>query len=150
MVAAIGALAGPISAVQASNASIVATFRGANARLNADEAAVARAVTAYRRNHRSRRVIAALRHEVRDIRRVNRKIKRQRASTRKGRRGKADVTKGLSLIANAYATLANDIRKARAGHPVPQSRINATVASDERGRAKLLTGLRLLGARIRS
>jgi hypothetical protein len=146
--ASCAALAGPIAAAQASNAGIVSTFRAANPHLNADEAAVKSAVKAYKRDRRAGRVIRALRHEVRDIRALNRSLKHQRASTRKGRRGKAQLTRGLTLIGNAYAALANDIQKARAGHPVPAATINATVASDRKGRAKLLAGLRLLGVRV--
>jgi hypothetical protein len=148
-VGACGVLWGPVGVAQASNASIRAAFVAANPHLNADERAVANAVKAYRRDRRAHPVIAALRHEVRDIRALNRVIKGQVASTRRGRRAKADITKGLALIAGAYAALATDIQKAHAGHPVPASRINATVASDRRGRAKLLAGLRLLGLKVK-
>jgi hypothetical protein len=148
-IAACFVLAGPISVARASDASIAGTFARASARLNRDEAAVAKAVKRYRRNGRVRPVLAVLRHEVRDIRGVRRAINRQSASTRKGRRGKADVISGLSLIASAYSALVTDIRKAHAGHPVPASRLRVTVARDRRGRAKLLTGLRLLGLRVK-
>jgi hypothetical protein len=148
-IASCGALAGPVGTAQAGNRTIVRTFRAANRHLNADEAAVTRTVTAYRRNHRARPVIAALHREVRDIRTVRRAINHEHASTRKGRQGKADVIAGLSLIASAYAALATDINNAHVGHPVSRSKINAAVARAERGRAKLLTGLELLGARIR-
>jgi hypothetical protein len=148
-IAACCALAGPIAAARASDARIAATFAAASRHLNADEAAVAKAVKRYRRSGRVRPVIAVLRHEVRDIRAVRRAINRQSASTRKGRRGKADVISGLSLIASAYAALATDIQKAHAGHPVPASRLRVTVARDRRGRAKLLAGLRLLGLRVK-
>ncbi len=145
---ACGILAGPISIAQASNASIVSTFRAANRGLNRDESASTRALRAYKRNHRARPLVRALRHEVRDIRSLNRRIKGERASTGKGRRGKAALTRGLALIANAYSQLANEIQRAHAGHPVSQEQFNATVATDRRGRNKLIAGLRLLGVRV--
>ncbi len=119
-IASCGVLAGPIAVAQASNASIVATFRAANRHINADETAITNKVNAYKRDHKAGPVIAALRHEVRDIRSLNGRLKGERASTRKGARGKADITRGLALIANAYGALATDIAKARAGHPVSQ------------------------------
>jgi hypothetical protein len=149
VIGACAALLGPVGAAQASDTSIASTFAAASRRLNADEAAVAKAVKRYRRDGRVRPVIAVLRREVRDIRAVRRRINRQSASTRKGRRGKGDVISGLSLIASAYAVLASDIQKAHAGHPVSASRLRVTVDRDRRGRAKLLAGLRLLGLRVK-
>ena len=139
----------PVAVAQASDASIVATFNAANGRLNNDEAAIRKAVAAYKRNSKAGPVIAALRHEVRDIRGVNRTIKHDSASTAKGRRGKADITKGLSLIANSYSALANEIHQAHSGHPVPPSTVAATQRTDHKGRSKLITGLRLLGAKVK-
>ena len=116
---ACGVLAGPIAVAQASNSSIIATFRGANGRFNRDEATLKQRLSAFAKHKTGAKpVIAALRHEVRDIRPVNRTIKGERASTAKGRRGKAAVTKGLTMIANAYSQLANALQRARAGHPV--------------------------------
>jgi outer membrane murein-binding lipoprotein Lpp len=142
------ALAGPVSTAQASNASIVNTFRAGNARLTRDENKSSKALNTYIHHHRARPVIAALRHEVRDIRALDRTIKRESASSAKGRRGKADVTLGLTLIANAYSQLANEIKAAHSGHPVSRARIDKTVATDRKGRAKLIKGLRLLGVRV--
>jgi hypothetical protein len=149
-IAACGALVGPAGVAQASDASIASTFAAASRHLNADEAAVAKAVKRYRSSGRVRPVIAVLRREVRDIRTVRRRINRQSASTAKGRRGKTDVISGLSLIASAYAVLASDIRKAHAGHPVATSKVRAAVVRERRGRAKLVAGLRLLGLRVKA
>lgn len=151
IVVAIGsccAFAGPVSTAQASNASIVNTFRAGNVRLERDEAKSRKALNTYVHHHRARPAIVALRHEVRDIRALDRTIKRESASSAKGRRGKADITRGLTLIANAYSQLANEIKAAHSGHPVSSSTINKTVAAYERGRAKLIKGLKLLGVRV--
>jgi hypothetical protein len=142
-------LSWPVAVAQASNASIVATFNAANGHLNRDEASIRKAVAAYKRDKRPGPVIAALRHEVRDIRNLNRAIKHESASTAKGRRGKADITKGLTLIANSYATLANEIHQAHSGHPVPPSAVAATQQTANRGRTKLIAGLRLLGEKVK-
>jgi hypothetical protein len=142
-------LAGPIAVAQASNASIIATFRAANGRFNRDEATLRKALNRFS-SHKtgSKPVIKALRHEVRDIRPVNRRIKGERASTARGRRGKAAVTKGLTMIANAYAQLATDLQRARQGHPVSRAQLNAISAKARNGHNKLVAGLRLLGARV--
>jgi hypothetical protein len=146
---ACGVLAGPIAIAQASNSSIIATFRAANARFNRDEATLKKRLTALA-NHKTgaKPVIAALRHEVRDIRPVKRRIKGERASTAKGRRGKAAVTQGLTMIANAYSQLANALQRARAGHTVTRAQLNAISARARNGHNRLVSGLRLLGARV--
>jgi hypothetical protein len=146
---ACGVLAGPIAVAQASNASIIATFRAANGRFNSDEATLRKRLNAFAKHRTGAKpVIRALRHEVRDIRPVDRRIKGERASSAKGRRGKAAVTKGLTMIANAYSQLATDLQRAQAGHPVTRAQLNAISARARNGHNKLVAGLRLLGARV--
>jgi hypothetical protein len=147
-VALCGVLAGPIGLAQASNASIVATFKAANPRLNADERNIQKAEGTYQLDHNAGPLIAAFRKEVRDIRPLNRALRAESASTSRGRRGKSDVTQGLTLIANAYTAIANDIQKAQSGQPVPPAMLNASVSSGRKGRAKLLAGLKLLGVKV--
>jgi hypothetical protein len=144
-----GLLAGPIAVAQASNAGIVATFRAANGRFNQDEATLRTALKRYAAHKAGAKpVIRALRREVRDIRPVTRMIKAERASTTKGRRGKAAVTRGLALIANAYSQLATDLQRARAGHPASRAQLNAIQVRARNGHNKLVAGLRLLGAKV--
>ncbi len=150
MIVAIGLCAAPVSAAQASDAGIAATFVAANPHIASDEAAVAKAVKAYNHNHQARPVVRALGHEVGDLRRLARAIGHQRASTGRGRRAKAEIIKGLSLIAGGYSALASDVEKAHAGDPVPSSAVPAAKARARRGRAKLVAGLRLLGLQVSS
>ena len=149
-IACCGALAGPVAVAQASDATIANTFATANTKLNNDEGKVASAINAYKSTGRAAPVVKALRHEVGDIRTLNQKIKSESASSATGRTAKADITNGLSMIGNAYATLATDIQKARAGNPVPKSTVNATVNSDKKGRAKVIKGLKLLGFKVKT
>jgi hypothetical protein len=147
---ACGGLAGPIAVAQASNASIIATFKAANGRFNSDEAALRKRLNAFAHHKTGAKpVIRALRHEVRDIRPVNRRIKGEHASSAKGRRGKAAVTKGLTMIANAYSQLASALQRAQAGHPVSRAQLNAISAKARSGHNRLVAGLRQLGARVR-
>ena len=66
------------------------------------------------------------------------------ASSAAGSKGKKDIVKGLTLIANAYGALRHDVQVANGG-PVPASKVNAAVSTDKKGRKKLLAGLKLLG-----
>ena len=78
-----------------------------------------------------------------DLHALQRKLAREHASSGRGRKAKTDIVKGLSLIASAYGALRKDIQIAHGG-PVPASQVNAAIATDQKGRKKLLAGLHLL------
>ena len=137
------AVAGPVAGAQASNASLRATFNHAAPRLSRDEAAVVKALQAYRPAHATAS-IRALRREVSDIHALGGQIAAQPASSANGRTGKADVTRGLSTVAGAYGALAGDLQKLGRGQRVSNRTIQATARAGQRGRAELVQGLKLL------
>ena len=87
---------------------------------------------------------SALGREVATLRTMKRKLISESASSAAGSKGKKDIVKGLTLIANAYGALRHDVQVANGG-PVPASKVNAAVSTDKKGRKKLLAGLKLLG-----
>lgn len=143
-VGACGSLAGPLAAAQASDATLLSTFKAANTKLDRDEVKVGDGFVTYELQNRSGPVIRALRHEVGDIHALTRKLKHESASTANGRKGKADIDAGLGLIAKVYGSLATDIQKAGTT-PLAKSTVEAALKTDKKGRSKLLTGLKLLG-----
>jgi hypothetical protein len=136
------ALAGPIAAAQASDNDLRTTLNQYSPKIVKDENAVKKGLKEYPKG-KSKPLIRALKHEVSDLHALNKALKAESASSAKGSKGKKDVVKGLGLIASAYSALERDVQAAHGG-AVPASEVNAAVATDKKGRTKLLAGLRLL------
>lgn len=143
-IALFGALAGPVAAAQASDATLRATINSAGPKIVSDEAAVAKGLAGYK-HHKVKPLVRALNHEVNDLHALVHTLRGETASSTKGRKAKKDIVKGLGLIATAYAALSQDVNASH-GNGVPPAQVNAAVSTDKRGRAILKTGLKLLAA----
>ena len=141
-VALCAVLVGPVAVAQASNNTLRATLNHYAPKISKDENAVRNGLIGYPRG-KVRPLVRALTHEVGDLRALRNKLKHEKASSAKGRKAKTDIVKGLSLIANAYGALRTAVKAAHGG-PVPKAKVNAAVATDKKGRKKLLAGLHLL------
>ncbi len=146
-------LGGPIAFAQASDNSIRSTLNyyapiicahttASGICTKGEEAAVTRGLEGYPGSHK--RLVRALGREVATLRTMKRKLISESASSAAGSKGKKDIVKGLTLIANAYAALRHDVQVANGG-PVPASNVNAAVSTDKKGRKNLGAGLKLLG-----
>jgi len=142
-VALCAVLGGPLAVAQASDSSLRATLSSYAPKIVKDENAVKNGLVGYPQG-KVRPLVRALNHEVADLHALRKKLTRDSASSAKGRKAKADIVAGLGLIATAYGALRKDVRAAHGG-PVPSAQVNAAVATDKKGRKKLLTGLHLLG-----
>ena len=141
-VALCAVLVGPIAVAQASDNTLRATLNAFGPKVVKDENAVRNGLIGYSKG-KVRPLVRALNHEVADLHSLSNKLKHESASSARGRKGKADIVKGLSLIASAYGALSRDVQAAHGG-PVPKSKVNAAIATDKKGRKKLLAGLHLL------
>jgi hypothetical protein len=141
-IAALGALAGPVAIAQASDNDLRNTLNQYSPKIVRDENAVKRGLSEYPKG-KSRPLTRALKREVTDLHALKGLLKHESGSSRKGKKAKKDIVKGLGLIASAYTALRNDVLAAHGG-AVPASEVNAAVATDKRGRTKLLAGLGLL------
>lgn len=141
-VALCAVLVGPVAVAQASDNTLRATLNHYAPKISKDENAVRNGLVGYPQG-KVRPLVRALTHEVGDLRGLRNKLKHEKASSGKGRKAKTDIVKGLSLIANAYGALRTAVKAAHGG-PVPKSKVNAAVATDKKGRKKLLAGLHLL------
>lgn len=141
-VALCAVLVGGVGIAQASDNTLRSTLNAYAPKIVKDENAVRNGLIGYPKG-KVRPLVRALNHEVGDLHKLRSKLSHERASSAKGKKGKADIVRGLSLIANAYGALRKDVQAAHGG-PVPKSKVTAAVNTDKRGRGKLLAGLHLL------
>lgn len=135
-------LGGPLAVAQASDNSLRATLNSYGPKIVKDENAVKNGLIGYPQG-KVRPLVRALIHEVSDLHALKKQLAGESPSSAKGRTAKADIVKGLGLIASAYGALRKDVQDAHGG-PVPRAQVNAAVATDRKGRRKLLAGLHLL------
>jgi predicted urease superfamily metal-dependent hydrolase len=141
-VALCAVLVGPVAVAQANNNTLRKTLNTYAPKIVKDENAVKNGLVGYPHG-KVRPLVRALKREVRDLHRLRNKLAHERASSRKGKKAKNDIIKGLSLIASAYGALRKDVQAAHGG-PVPKRKVNAAIKTDKQGRKKLLAGLHLL------
>ena len=142
-VALCAVLLGPVAIAQASDNTLRSTLNTYAPKIQRDENAVKNGLIGYPQG-KVRPLLRALNHEVGDLHALRNKLSNESASSAKGRKAKTDIVKGLTLIANAYGALRKAVQAAHGG-PVPKAKVNAAVATDKKGRTKLLAGLHLLG-----
>ena len=135
-------LVGGVSVAQASDNTLRTTLNAFAPKISKDENAVRNGLIGYPQG-KVRPLVRALNHEVGDLHTLRNKLKHENASSGKGRKAKNDIVMGLSLIASAYGALRTAVQAAHGG-AVPKSKVNAAVATDRKGRKKLLAGLHLL------
>ncbi|MGP0037338.1 MAG: hypothetical protein ACLP4R_22610 [Solirubrobacteraceae bacterium] len=136
--------AGPVAVAQASDNDIRTTLNLYAPKIVKDENAVKKGLSEYPKG-KPKPLERALKHEVSDLHALKKTLSHESASSAKGRKGKKDIVKGLTLIASAYSSLRADVLAVHGG-AVPASEVNAAVATDKKGRTKLLAGLSLLKA----
>lgn len=136
--------AGPVAVAQASDNDIRTTLNLYAPKIVKDESAVKKGLSEYPKG-KSKPLERALKHEVSDLHALKKVLSHESASSAKGRKGKKDIVKGLGLIASAYSSLRADVLAVHGG-AVPASQVDAAVATDKKGRGKLLAGLSLLKA----
>jgi len=135
-------LIGGVGIAQASDNTLRTTLNNYAPKIVKDENAVKNGLLGYPKG-KVRPLVRALTHEVTDLRALRKKLNHESASSAKGKKAKSDIIAGLSLIAAAYGALRKDVQVAQGG-PVPVSKVNSAVKTDQKGRGKLLTGLHLL------
>jgi hypothetical protein len=136
-------LVGPIAVAQASDNTLRSTINSFAQKIVKDENAVKKGLAGYPHG-KVKPLVHALNHEVGDLHALKRKLSHESGSSANGRKAKADIVKGLGLIATAYGALRKDVQAANGG-PVPAAQVNAAVKTDKKGRKKYLAGLKLLG-----
>jgi hypothetical protein len=132
-----------VALAQASDNTLRSTLNTYAPKIQRDENAVKNGLVGYPQG-KVRPLLRALNHEVGDLHALRNKLSHETASSARGKKAKTDIVKGLTLIANAYGALRKAVQAAHGG-PVPKTKVNAAVATDKKGRKKLLAGLHLLG-----
>ena len=141
-VALCAGLVGQVAVAQASDNTLRATLNSFAPKIVKDENAVKNGLIGYPHG-KVKPLVRALNREVSDLHSLKRKLSHEHSSSARGAKAKADIVKGLGLIASAYGALRRDVQNAHGG-PVPRSQVSSAVNTDKKGRAKLLAGLKLL------
>jgi hypothetical protein len=140
---ACGAIIGPVATAQASDATIRATLKSAHPTMQKDQVKVQDGIAIYEKRHSSTALIKALNRQATDLHALQGKLSGQSASSTKGAKGKADIVKGLGLVAKSDTGLAKALRAAH-GKPVPRSQLTTAVATAKKGNRDLAAGMKLL------
>ncbi|HWD68783.1 MAG TPA: hypothetical protein VG293_01240 [Solirubrobacteraceae bacterium] len=139
-----GIAAGPVAAAQASDATLRTSLRRDLPRIKASQLKIRAASLRAQRTHSPSVLIRAIESQDRNLGSLRRRLRREPASSRSGRRGKADVVRGLTLIVDSNTVLARDLKRAAHHERVSKRRLAAATLSDRRGNRDLLRGAKLL------
>ncbi len=135
-------LGGPLAVAQASDNSLRTTLNRYAPKIVKDENAVSAGINGYPQG-KVTPLVHALNHEVSDLHKLKSKLAHESASSARGAEAKSDIVKGYGLIAKAYVSFRKAVQAADGG-PVPSAPVNAAVKTRNKGRSKLLAGLKLL------
>jgi hypothetical protein len=135
-------LGGPIAAAQANDNTLRATLNKYAPRINREEAAINSGLNQYKRLGKYTPLARALKHEIADLGILRFHLRKEKASTRKGRQAKRDIVNGLGLIITGYRALRQAVLAARGG-PVSPSVI-PVLRRGKHGEKLFIKGYKLL------
>lgn len=135
---------GPAALAQATDASISATVRGDVPRITASQAHIDSGLARFEKSHSPTALISAVRAQNRTLSALRRRLAGQAPSSARGRRGKLDIVRGLTLIIRSNQVLIRDLHRSAHGKPTPRRELLAAVSADKRGNRDINAGARLL------
>jgi hypothetical protein len=143
-VLACAAVAGPVAAASASDASIRSAIKSSVPKIQKSQAKLINSFTAYEKTHNPAAPLTALKGQNKTLTALEIKLSGQSASSTNGTRGKNDIVKGLRLIVGSNNTLATELQKSANHTPVSKAKIKAATAADTKGNKDLVAGTKLL------
>ncbi len=138
------AVAGPVAAAQASDATIRSTLKTAVPKIEKSQAKLINGLAAYQRTHNPTVLIKAINAQSKTLRALETKVSGQPASSAAGTKGKSDIVKGLRLIVGSNTTLAKELQLSAHHAPVSKAKLKAATTADEKGNRDLNAGTKLL------
>lgn len=141
-VALCAVLIGGVGVAQASDNTLRSTLNSYSPKITRDENAVKNGLIGYPKG-KVKPLVRALTREVGDLHTLRSKLTHETASSARGKKAKREIVQGLGLIANAYGALRAAVQAAHGG-PVAKPKVDAAIATDKKGRKKLIAGLKLL------
>ncbi|HEX3691252.1 MAG TPA: hypothetical protein VHV28_16240 [Solirubrobacteraceae bacterium] len=133
-----------MAAAQASDATIRSAIKTAVPKIQKSQNKVLKGLTTYQSTHNPTALIKAVKSQNKALNALETKLMSQSGSTANGKKGKADVVKGLRLIVGSNNTLAKELRQSAHHAPVSKAKLKAATAADVKGNRDLNAGTKLL------
>jgi hypothetical protein len=144
LVLACTAVAGPVAAADASDATLRSTIKTAVPKIEKSQAKLIDGLTAYQKTHNPTALIKAIKGQSRTLSALETKLSQESASSANGTKGKTDIVKGLGLIIGSNTTLAKELQQSAHHAPVSKAKLKAATKADTRGNRDLNAGSKLL------
>lgn len=138
------AVAGPVAAAHASDATIRSTIKTAVPKIEKSQAQLINGLAAYQKTHNPTALIKAINAQTKTLKALETKLTAQSTSSTAGTKGKSDIVKGLRLIVGSNTTLAKELQLSAHHAPVSKAKLKAATAADEKGNRDLNAGSKLL------
>lgn len=135
------ALAGPIAAAQASDATIRGTINSTVPKIVKSQAKVLDGLATYDKTRSAKTLITAIKTQNGVLKALKGKLSRESASSANGAKGKADIVNGLGLIVRSNTALAKHLQS---GKPLSHAEANTAITQDKKGNDDLNAGGKLL------
>jgi hypothetical protein len=135
---------GPVTAAQASDATIRSTIKTAVPKIEKSQAKLIDGLSTYQKTHNPTALIKAVKGQSKTLKALEAKLSGQSASSTNGTKGKADIVKGLRLIIGSNSTLAKELQQSAHHAPVSKAKVKAATAADTKGNRDLTAGSKLL------
>lgn len=133
---------GPLTAAQASNATIIGSITRALPSITKSQGAVADGLATYEKTVSPAKLITAVTAQNVILKALRTHVSGDAASTANGAKGRTDIVKGLTLIIDSNTTLTKALRKRERGAPISKAAVDAAVKADHTGNADLKAGIK--------
>jgi hypothetical protein len=143
-VLACAAVAGPVAAASASDATLRSVIKTAVPKIEKSQAKLINGLAAYQTTHNPTALIKAIKGQNTTLKALESKLSGQSASSSNGTKGKADIVTGLRLVIGSNTTLAKELQQSANHAPVSKAKLKAATTADEKGNRDLNAGTKLL------
>jgi hypothetical protein len=138
---ACAAVLGPVTAAQASDASLRTTIKAAAPKIDRSQAKILDGIAHLDQTKSATALIKAVKAQDKDLASLQSKLNGESASSAAGTKGKSDVIKGLGLILKSNTTLIADIQ---AGKKLTKAEVKTIDNEAVKGNKAAIAGQKLL------
>lgn len=142
--AACAAVAGPVAAAQASDATLRSTVTRALPAIARSQTKILNGLSTLDRTHKAAALIKAINTQDKTLTTLETKLTGEAPSSAAGTKGKADIIAGLKLIVSSNHTVTKELKKASRKQAVSTAQLKAADNAEKAGNRKLNAGAKLL------